>query len=58
VLHSSPIAKEMTKVLMFNPQPYAVNILKENSFVNNLMDGNNRKMSMMGVSENYFSVRK
>jgi hypothetical protein len=58
VLHSSPVAKELTKVLMFDPQPYAVNNLKDNSFVNNLMDENNRKMSMMGKSENYFSVRK
>ena len=58
VLHYSPVANELTKVLMFDLQPYAVNILKENSFENNIRNGDNRNMSMMGVSENYFSVRE
>jgi hypothetical protein len=59
-LSSSPIAKELSKILSFDPQPYSINILKENSLIHRFRSYNNDSSignkSMMGISENYFSV--
>jgi hypothetical protein len=59
-LSSSPIAKELSKNFTFDPQPYSKNILKENSLIHSFQSYNNDSnighKSMMGFSENYFSV--